>query len=554
MLVKHLGCMSVLLLIGSIAAAQPTPTDPEAMAGGGLPGLFPTTVTATNIQIDQFTPAVLAGSGSDNLRVTFPASGPIAWTSSRANEGDIALSIGPGNPADSSYFPPNSFVNNYGPIANGPFENSTLAWRLARQTGAALATVRHNGVDRGNEFTYAGAPVGTINGVAYFNVTGAQGWGFQMDTGEFRNGGGSSPDLQIGIAGFDDGVGESTTSVAAAYFPYEQGWVGAWVNGGDNGEATYNASSPNLPTSVVNYSNTVATVTLPGVNSASDGMLFVAPTHDDNNTNIAAALPNNGGWTVSVREDDNANTTGDADSLVAGDQNGFQFLYVPYSAPGLIGGHVAGGDASLLNSGGDNFFDISRNSAGEYALSVFGADGATKLTEDDGMLILSVASSMEGQPTLADRSFLSYEFEGDTGDFIIQSRELAAIESSNSTNQFGDFLELRDSNFYFTWVDFENPLSPVLAGDYNDDGFVNMADYNTWRDNLNAAAGTLANDIDGGVISEAQYLTWRANYNGDSATTASLHSGAVPEPAAVWILAFASAVGWGVFSPSRWRL
>jgi hypothetical protein len=94
-----------------------------------------------------------------------------------------------------------------------------------------------------------------------------------------------------------------------------------------------------LPTSTVNWMNGQANVQLPGVNSAADGMLFVAPTDADNAANIAAAFPHAGGWTVAVREDNNETLDGGQASLNSGAGNAFQFLYVPYSAPRLIGGH-----------------------------------------------------------------------------------------------------------------------------------------------------------------------------------------------------------------------
>jgi hypothetical protein len=115
------------------------------------------------------------------------------------------------------------------------------------------------------------------------------------------------------------------------------------------------------------------------------------------------------------------------------------------------------------------------------------------------MLILSVAGQMAGlQDVLADRAFLSYEYSspdgdyngngvvdaadyvvwrdtggsqaaydlwranfGKGGEFVVQSRHLAATGSPNSENQFGDDLALRDANFYFAWVSFTNPLAPA---------------------------------------------------------------------------------------------
>ncbi len=217
-----------------------------------------------------------------------------------------------------------------------------------------------------------------------------------MDDGIYANGGGASTDLQMGVAGFDSNAGEAGFNTSVAYFPYEQGWVGAWVNPGTDGEATFANSSPNLPTSSVNYTNTTAFVKLPGVDSDADGMLFVAPTDDANLTNIAAAFPNNDGWTVSVREDDNIVFSGDQTSLATGDQNDFQFLYVPYAAQALIGGHVNGTNGNMIRAASDNLFDITRTAAGKYSVSVFEADGQTKLDENDGMLILSVAGAAPG--------------------------------------------------------------------------------------------------------------------------------------------------------------
>lgn len=67
-----------------------------------------------------------------------------------------------------------------------------------------------------------------------------------------------------------------------------------------------------------------------------------------------------------------------------------------------------------------------------------------------------------------------------------------------------------------------------FAGDYNDDGVVDAADYVVWRDHLGAPAGTLPNDVDGGAIGAAQYATWRASHG---ATLAPVGQGGAPAPA-----------------------
>src|SRR5262245_19808233 len=106
--------LAVAILAGIDArAAAPTPTDPTGNAQGFLPGAFPTTVTAANINIEQGVPATMDGTGQNLIKVTFPAAGPIKWTESRHNEGDYALLIGPGNPNDAAYYPPNAFFDDY---------------------------------------------------------------------------------------------------------------------------------------------------------------------------------------------------------------------------------------------------------------------------------------------------------------------------------------------------------------------------------------------------------------------------------------------------------
>jgi autotransporter-associated beta strand protein len=75
---------------------------------------------------------------------------------------------------------------------------------------------------------------------------------------------------------------------------------------------------------------------------------------------------------------------------------------------------------------------------------------------------------------------------------------------------------------------------PILAGDYNDDGVVDAADYVIWR----KAEGTmtvLPNDPIGGTIGLAHFNQWRGNFGATGAGSGSSSSGSVPEPA-TWAL------------------
>ncbi|TWT90758.1 hypothetical protein Mal64_11550 [Pseudobythopirellula maris] len=103
------------------------------------------------------------------------------------------------------------------------------------------------------------------------------------------------------------------------------------------------------------------------------------------------------------------------------------------------------------------------------------------------------------------------------------------------------------------WVVLDNPgsfavgllgLPDPLAGDYNNNGVVDAADFTVWRDNLGEAAGALPNDVDGGVIGAAQYDTWVAHFG---QTREAAQSPAVPEPSCVALLGLAA----GAFARRR---
>ncbi len=87
-----------------------------------------------------------------------------------------------------------------------------------------------------------------------------------------------------------------------------------------------------------------------------------------------------------------------------------------------------------------------------------------------------------------------------------------------------------------------------LAGDFNNNGTVDAADFTVWRDNLGAQdESTLMGNGDGsGVIDEGDYALWFGNFGNGSGSGSG--SSAVPEPAACLLLAFAGSLV-GLWAP-----
>jgi T5SS/PEP-CTERM-associated repeat protein len=92
-----------------------------------------------------------------------------------------------------------------------------------------------------------------------------------------------------------------------------------------------------------------------------------------------------------------------------------------------------------------------------------------------------------------------------------------------------------------TWDVVYNPTSvvlnvigsPILVGDYNNNGTVDAADYVVWRENNNTAT-TLPNDPTPGV-DNSDYLAWRANFGATGSGAGAAVT--VPEPGAIILIA-----------------
>ncbi len=73
-----------------------------------------------------------------------------------------------------------------------------------------------------------------------------------------------------------------------------------------------------------------------------------------------------------------------------------------------------------------------------------------------------------------------------------------------------------------------------VVGDFNDDGFVDAADYTVWRDTFATEGVNLPADADGnGIVNLADYHLWRDQFGASSAISAGT---AVPEPGSITIV------------------
>lgn len=422
----------------------PAPVVPE---GGVAPGPFPnTTVTAALWVMDASNVTQWDGADQDEIIMTLDGEGPIPWTNTRWNEGDTAPRL---SPADAEAAQanlgslPSEFTAAFSGYQwqqdqqiNGGWPANAGAWRPNREVGVLMGSIAKNG-QLWNDTT----PLfyGTFQ-----TPTGSSGHGYNMLGGDFGTG---DYDVCLGKAG---ALSEANIDHATIWFPWDQGWTGGFIAGPDTPDAagvwiSPNSHSSNLPADaaeVATWSAGQATVSLPGVDSRTNGMLFTVCADDSSDANIIAADPlaDGSGWVIAVREDSQT----DPAVLAAGNQSEFAFLYVPYTAARLVGGHVRGTDGTLINQVGQ--FSLTRLAAGRYELSIPGK------TEADGVLLLGTAGRFAGNQTLASRAFLSYESDGATS-FIIESRY---------TDAAGTF-PLEDTDFYVAWVDFANPLAPVAG-------------------------------------------------------------------------------------------
>jgi hypothetical protein len=81
---------------------------------------------------------------------------------------------------------------------------------------------------------------------------------------------------------------------------------------------------------------------------------------------------------------------------------------------------------------------------------------------------------------------------------------------------------------------------PILVGDYNSDGVVDVADYTLWRDSRGSTSSLAADGDNNGIVDDGDYQLWTSRL-GSVAIVASL----VPEPTGLTIIVLAGLCSFG---------
>ncbi|MEX2170799.1 MAG: discoidin domain-containing protein [Pirellulales bacterium] len=163
--------------------------------------------------------------------------------------------------------------------------------------------------------------------------------------------------------------------------------------------------------------------------------------------------------------------------------------------------------------------DFSQN--GPIRISIIGADGSTVVTSAD--------------TTLGDM------------DFNFNRYDVTQVFAGNPTGKFVR-IEALDTALRLALAEVEvfgpAPVVEGLAGDFNDDGTVNAADYAVWRDHLGSTdPEALSGNGDATpLVDAADYALWTANFGATSGAGGATSIQNVPEPASVWLIAVAGAI------------
>ncbi|MBM4091142.1 MAG: hypothetical protein FJ276_17225, partial [Planctomycetes bacterium] len=372
--------------------------------------------------------------------------------------------------------------------------------------GILLTSITNNGRDNGETTTPPGPGV-VRYGTSAIDANTAGYW---------------IPVFDTSLSGYSGGT-EYNFNVAAAWFPYADGWYGGWArnsagtNGGPNNLFT---GTPGLvlDTHFKDLSGGRSTVDLTpfGINSQTNGVLLVVGGKNEDNFALSQANAD-GTWTIFCH-DNGADSSSYEQDYVA-------FAYVPLTGTPLVAGKFLG---NLTDAFGRSPapYTVTNPSTGVYRLTITGQSPST------GVLIISA----EGGAGLNVDNVVSYQVNGDGWD--IQTRDLPnmGLQNIDATNPVISFAFIPGPTPGFT----VNPTSGLLTTENG-----GTATFTVALDTKPAADVTIAlssSDTTEGTVAPASLTFTSADWNQPQTVTVTGQDDALVDGAVAYTIVLDPAV------------
>ncbi len=222
---------------------------------------------------------------------------------------------------------------------------------------------------------------------------------------------------------------------------------------------------------------------------------------------------------------------------------------------------VGGGTIDLVNGITMNLCENCANSVGRQAkVSVIGSGGTFNVggqgiradlpsailsftADTAGVTPLVVASSVEINNGTLELDLDDFQFTPTSTLTLIEAIPSLLDGEFQTINFLGSTTaDVNYDNFGTGRVFLSNFQSVAVAGDYNGNGIVDLADYTVWRDTLGSTTNLVANGDNTGAsankIDGADYIFWKSRF-GATSTAGTLTTNSIPEPASFLLAVFA---------------
>ncbi|WP_442481685.1 autotransporter-associated beta strand repeat-containing protein [Aeoliella sp. SH292] len=197
----------------------------------------------------------------------------------------------------------------------------------------------------------------------------------------------------------------------------------------------------------------------------------------------------------------------------------------------------------------DNLYRLDGRNVGNPLVAGGGFQFASEVVEIEGDLTLESGAVLMmdiATPSVGDRLNINGQFTaGGTLEVFLDNRAIlpslgSAYDLFDFTTALGtfDLVYLPSLGAGLRWdtsqllADGTLAVVQALAGDFNGDGIVNLADYTVWRDVLGSvedAQSLAGNGTGDNIVDATDYLLWRANF-GSTLENVTFASQQVPEP------------------------